>query len=845
MAKAKPARERAGRPSARPRDKRAAERDRSATRPGLARLDAALFLALLVLLAVRPLLPESFETVSLSFLDPQTRALGPSPATTAGLDAALLAVSAAALACGRWGGRWAVAVALGLGLLVAAVVVSTLAACDKRLAMIGGGNLVATAVAGAALAGIATQRWMVHLALTAVLACGGCMAVKCILQRTIEFDETHQAFLQVKRAAVEQGRDPNDPTLVNYERRLLSARAFGWQSQPNVAASLMAMGLGVAAGLGGAALGGAGGLRWAGVAIGLAVSALLLVGVALTGSRGGMIACGVAILGTAAVGVLTPRAGWVRSAASLALGYLALIGAGVGYGLLKGALPVESLAFRWEYWSAAAQAYPEKPLTGLGRLNFADAYTRFKTAESTEEVRDPHNLWVSLLVELGPLGLLGGGLLLSLAMIAALRAAAVTSPSPAAPSPPPRAALDGVNDHNDESTLRLGPVLTLVTGVLVAYALLSGVPIDLLGLALPWALFVVILAWTFSAIDGGAPLRAVNRSPARECGAGPTPCGVGSDATRRSRAQHGPRPSPQTTTWLAAGVAAALFAALVHGLVDFALLTPAGVALFALLAGAACGVASTTQAGNAAAANPPRVPFDGRRWPRLAAAAAGLGLTAAQVGLNALPAASSEARVAAREDAARAELVRGAPAAALPLLERATSAAGNDPLDAGARRRLARLALDAAATPGLSEELGVQLLTLAQANAEAALAANPCSAAGWRLRAAADEAALPLTASWLPAEQRGSLSRRAAEAWDHAVALYPTDPRARIAAGWARLRLCQSDGRAADADAARRHFQEALRIDALRRPEVAVKLSAAERMQVAEGLRLLEVSRTE
>ncbi|NUQ50564.1 MAG: hypothetical protein HUU27_11705, partial [Phycisphaerae bacterium] len=75
------------------------------------------------------------------------------------------------------------------------------------------------------------------------------------------------------------------------------------------------------------------------------------------------------------------------------------------------------------------------------------------------------------------------------------------------------------------------------------------------------------------------------------------------------------------------------------------------------------------------------------------------------------------------------------------------------------------------------------------------------------------------------------------------VSLYPSDPRARLSAAqaWAlRWRAAR------ESDAARmvsEHLHAALRIDAARKPDVAVKLSAVERAMIAALLAEVEPAR--
>ena len=81
----------------------------------------------------------------------------------------------------------------------------------------------------------------------------------------------------------------------------------------------------------------------------------------------------------------------------------------IGHGLTWGHLPTASLDFRWQYWRASAPLIADHPLTGVGRENFGRHYLAYKSIDSPEEIRNPHNLFVEATAEWGALG--GAGLL--------------------------------------------------------------------------------------------------------------------------------------------------------------------------------------------------------------------------------------------------------------------------------------------------------------------------------------------------------------------------------------------------------------------------------------------------
>jgi tetratricopeptide (TPR) repeat protein len=59
----------------------------------------------------------------------------------------------------------------------------------------------------------------------------------------------------------------------------------------------------------------------------------------------------------------------------------------------------KSLSYRFQYWHGAARTVAASPIFGTGPGNFRHHYLRYKVAESSEEIADPHNwlldLWTS------------------------------------------------------------------------------------------------------------------------------------------------------------------------------------------------------------------------------------------------------------------------------------------------------------------------------------------------------------------------------------------------------------------------------------------------------------------
>ena len=534
-------------------------------------LDQLLFGAIVAILAARAMIGEGFERLELSFIEAIAPSGGPTPATTAVLDFFLLTASVLVLTRrGRWRSNWLLATAIVF--LDVAVALSSLFAANSYLAQFAGASLLAGVLGGTALASLARHPSLHRLLLAALLATGATTAVKCVRQVWSEFPDMQRTWQQeYAPELVRRGYDLNDPLLVNYARRLESQEAYGFLSHPNVTGSVLAMCLLVLAGVFAVRRAppqtntaqprrpGEIDLNKLAPIVAVVGCTLLAYAMWLTGSLGALAS---ALAGLILLLALGFTARWSARhtrlvVAILAAGYVAVVAAVAAYGIRNGTLPHPSLEFRWYYWTAAARAYEDVPLTGLGRGNFPAAYLLYKAPESTEEVRDPHNLWVSLLVELGPSGLIAGALLSIAALLAALRRLAP-------PEPP--------NQPHTASHTNLPGAALLAIAVLVLHAPISGNLAGPWPLALIWATdvaFVWLVAfalalWLLRPLDFSA-------APAR---------------------------------WLAAGLCGALAALLIHSLLDFTLMTPGGLAFTVLCA--ACAATATRRSAAAPQSKPQR-----------------------------------------------------------------------------------------------------------------------------------------------------------------------------------------------------------------------------------------------
>lgn len=762
-------------------------------------LDYLLFALLLALLCGRAMCGETFERLELSFVSALAPTGGPTPATTAALDTLLLAVAGVALArvAPRWWGARGPTrgVILGLGLLVAGVCLSSLLAADRGAAWLAGSSLAVGALAAAALAALTRTRWMAQILLAAWLATGATTAIKCLVQYRVELPDLVQEWrTELKPQLLARGYDGDDPLIINYERRLESMEPYGFLAHPNITGSCLALWLVAGAGLTAALLSAS--RRFGPSAgtivaqVGLMLVLLVATGGALwlTGSLGAVVAAAGGLFVLALLATARRAAAVRRYVAVLVVVYVGAIGGVTALGVARGTLPHASLAFRWHYWTAAARAWQDVPLTGLGAGNFGAAYMRYRSPESTEEVKNPHNVWLSLLVETGPLALLGALVLLTATGRAALAQLAACSPAQEQAVAAPEASAV-------EAPWFVPTAAACAAGVLIVQAITST---TLSGNSALFVLWLVDIALTWCVSFGALLWLAGAAAPV-------------------------PR-------WLALGAIAAIAAALIHGLVDFALVTPGGLAMFGVLAAYAARCAATDE--GAVPALPKQLPAKPvLSWVALAVVALlvvahGLGVT------------RPEWRTSRALQQLSAALQH--PPASPDLLAREVVGLAQGCASGDLQRGAAQALLQLGRTPQIPAERRSVYLNEAEQCVRRALQQDAESARLYGLLAdiIATQAALASDA------ERPALQRRAAEAFDTATRHYPTDPRLRIDAGAAWRTVWETSRAPADAEHAAAHYSAALEIDDCRPPEEVQRLRAEQRKAAEKALAQLRESVT-
>lgn len=732
------------------------------------RIRAAAFAILVVLLVGRPLVTETYEPVEFTFLQALGVSGGNTPALTAALDHLTLLCSTL-LICLAPGWSKPAGVALtGLGL---AVLFSSLAAGNQRLAINAGTTLLVFSLAGAALACGSWRPAQVHILLAAMFATAVVFALRCVLQVLSEFPDVLAEF---ERQKAQVPQEQFGPEFVNFERRLRAGQAYGFQAHPNLAASCLLMWTLPLAAVVWAHLASAAQRRtaqgmWLIVAGG--ASALgMVVAMIYTGSNGALLAL---CIGALLIVVLqAPRARRMRARTWLRLLcgiYVLGGGALVGYGLYRGTLPGASLAFRWSYWITSLRAWLDSPWTGLGRENLAGPFLRYKPALMTEEIRNAHSLWVTLLAELGPLGLAAGVALAVLALWCAvdhwMRGGPTEAAAPAAGrrhAPLPYVGAIGLG------------VISLQAWAGEPHFENSGwITLWIAEFVVPWGL-AYFLAWRWL----------------------------------RSRADE----APVASAWQA-GAVAAVFAALVHNLVDYSLVVPSGLAAFApmICFWPSGRVEPLTEA---------------TRWPspriRAAAVMVLMLVLIAHMTIGVIPTAVTQLRLDRFDRQMKSAASPAALEAAIGAWQPVCTADAQDP---GIARSLARRLLGAASA---MPDRAARSRILAAAEEAAALAARreQQSLATTQLLADVRTLQAQTTAN---AGERDQLIRKELALRQAACELYPTNPRLRIACATVALHLWRLHRDPALKSIGLENARRALADDQLRPAADAARLTPAER----------------
>jgi hypothetical protein len=302
---------------------------------------------------------------------------------------------------------------IALCLFCVAAVVAGLAAANKRAAVTSFATLLAPLLMAVLLVQILDSQSKVKLLLALIAALGVLSAYQCADQFLFTNRMMIEQYKQAPQTFLEPlGIEPGTFAQFLFEHRLYSRGVRGFFTTRNSEGSFTLMAFFAAAALfidkfknRKSDSSPPSHLFACGIA-----AAVVLLGLALTRSKGAIIG----LLSVAVIFIVHLRFGsWLKAhkKAVFIVCLLFAITAGslvIRYGLNHGRLPGgSSMLVRWQYWYASAKMYADRPFTGVGPGNFAHFYTHYKPAEALESVADPHNFLLSVLIQYGPLGLIG------------------------------------------------------------------------------------------------------------------------------------------------------------------------------------------------------------------------------------------------------------------------------------------------------------------------------------------------------------------------------------------------------------------------------------------------------
>ncbi|MBN2211712.1 MAG: O-antigen ligase family protein [Sedimentisphaerales bacterium] len=373
----------------------------------LRRLDILLLLMITVLVSGRCLINEAFPL--------NRRLTGPSPGpliasgeTTAMIVFATLIFTALLVWLFvriRSGISWRKTSLVGpLILFIIAAIISSAVASDKNRAVVGVTNLLSQIAAAVLLVQLLDAPWKRRLLACAIIAGGATQAYRCWEQHHYDFNEAIRNYeADPQRALAAQNIEPGTYAAEQFKERLYSRDVGGYFAISNTAAAFFILSLSITLAM---VL-----RRWnkanlTPMLLGVGLLAVQLFGLALTQSKGGIAAFGLAVSLT--VVLWTGRRFLTQHQKAAFVGTIMLITLAVGaiiiYGLRHDRLPTNSMWVRWQYWTAGAEMIRDHGLTGVGAENFGRYYPRYMNPAAPEVVSDPHSFPLAIWTQWGVLG---------------------------------------------------------------------------------------------------------------------------------------------------------------------------------------------------------------------------------------------------------------------------------------------------------------------------------------------------------------------------------------------------------------------------------------------------------
>ena len=409
---------------------------------------------------------------------------------------------------------------LPVGLFIVGAAVSTALAVDQASALVRAAEMTGLWVGFWALAQALRTDGERRLLAAALVAAALVVALVAIHQRFIGLPDAYE-YYQQHRAEVlaQQGIEAGGWM----ENRLLERFTTGVQASlghPNVLAAFLVLGVLVAVGLAREKWSAVPSWEGRGLAIVVAVVALVCtVGVFLTHGRAGVAALVLGLYWLAVTWwVKRPGLRWKLIVVPLAVGVLALaVMAFIPQAAVVKAMT--SLRYRLDYWVATASILWHHGLAGVGLENFGLYYPEFKLPTAPEEIRDPHNLVLSMWSSLGLAGLVSLVSLAILAVRAWRRAESAARLEPAAVEP---AVVEPALEPATEAAG--GPRRQPLAGLLVATIVVAApgvIAFFLLGWPLgAGAIAIAMIVMALCVVDGTHQLEI----PERPLGSARTAC---------------------------------------------------------------------------------------------------------------------------------------------------------------------------------------------------------------------------------------------------------------------------------------------------------------------------------
>ncbi|MBC8109198.1 MAG: O-antigen ligase family protein [Anaerolineae bacterium] len=296
---------------------------------------------------------------------------------------------------------------LPLFLLAIWAALSPIWASDKFAAVVGVSHFIAAVAIFWAAAQLVPD-WS-RLRIVAGVCFGLMLALVAygLIYRFVELPDLRESIQKNwTQILAQRGWEPGSFMETQFRRKVMAGEMVGFNASPNSFAAMLVMLTVVSVGAMFQRLRDPESRGW-GAMIGLSLPLFAIV-LWFTQSRTAFLTpvlAAICFATLAIAGQLIARRRGIVFAVCIAL-VLLVAGSLIAYGVARGNLVHDSLTFRWRYWIGSARLFSAHPLLGLGWNNFGDAYVAVREAIASEEIKDPHNLFVRFATELGAVGLM-------------------------------------------------------------------------------------------------------------------------------------------------------------------------------------------------------------------------------------------------------------------------------------------------------------------------------------------------------------------------------------------------------------------------------------------------------